>query len=396
MGRPSRRERVLSQARAIARDLSAIAPGEPVLATIANAPVDLAAMLGIWLAGGVAVPVPANAPAFAADAVQQATGARFRVDRGRHRKPLHGSPAGAGRLARRRPGHLHLGQHGQAEGRGHRPRPDGRQARRARPAARPLSRQDSIVVPLRLTFIFGIWVSLLAVRSGARLVLMPKFTPEAWRRPSPQGATVLAAVPTMLRSLLAGGAIAAPSPAHDPHRRRDVGRGARRQRAGGAAAGGHLRPLRPDRDGIVRLLPAACRARRRRRLHRPADRAGGLSSASARMVSPCPTAPRRARDQHAVRHARLSRRSRPDRRLVQRRLFPHRRPGAAAGRRPGRDRRPHQGHHLARRQQDRAGRDRRPALRPTRTWRRPCARASPMPGSAKRSTPSSCPRPMPS
>ena len=73
-------QHLLAQARAIALDLSAIAPGEPVLATIANAPADLAAMLGVWLAGGVVVPVPANAPARAAEAVQQATGARFRVD----------------------------------------------------------------------------------------------------------------------------------------------------------------------------------------------------------------------------------------------------------------------------------------------------------------------------
>ena len=51
---------VLSQARAIARDLAAIAPGEPVLTSIANAPSDIGALLGIWLAGGVAVPVPAN------------------------------------------------------------------------------------------------------------------------------------------------------------------------------------------------------------------------------------------------------------------------------------------------------------------------------------------------
>ena len=61
-------------------------------------------------------------------------------------------------------------------------------------------------MPLRLTFIFGIWVSLLAVRSGARLVLVPKFTPEAMAKPLASGATVLAAVPTMLRSLLAGDA----------------------------------------------------------------------------------------------------------------------------------------------------------------------------------------------
>src|SRR5439155_18178252 len=73
----------LAQARAIARDLLVIEQGEPVLAAIANAPPDIAGMLGIWLAGGVAVPVPASAAAFASDVAQQATGACFLVDRGR-------------------------------------------------------------------------------------------------------------------------------------------------------------------------------------------------------------------------------------------------------------------------------------------------------------------------
>ena len=70
-------QHLLSQARAVAADLSAIEPGEPVLVTIANAPLDLATMLGIWLAGGVVVPVPANAGAFASDAAQQAPARAF-------------------------------------------------------------------------------------------------------------------------------------------------------------------------------------------------------------------------------------------------------------------------------------------------------------------------------
>ena len=73
-----------------------------------------------------------------------------------------------------------------------------------------LSAQDTVVVPLRLTFIFGIWVSLLAVGSGARLVLVQKFTPEGVANALAHGGSVLAAVPTMLRSLLASGTIAAP------------------------------------------------------------------------------------------------------------------------------------------------------------------------------------------
>ena len=232
MGRPSRRESCSprpGQSLAICRPSRR---ASRCLATIANAPPDLAALLGDLARGrrGGAGP-------------RQCGGVRLRrgpAGNGRtparrprsHRKPLRRSPAGARRLARRRSGHLHL-----------------RAARASRrawssatsgwPASSPCSTgscasagRTRIVVPLRLTFIFGLWVSLLAVRSGARLVLVSKFTPEGVAKTLADGGTVLAAVPTMLRSLLAGGADRRAGPAHDPHRRRDAGRGARRQTCG--------------------------------------------------------------------------------------------------------------------------------------------------------------------
>ena len=56
-----------------------IAPSEPVLCHIANRPRDLAALLGIWLAGGVAVPVHAAAAVASVLGIRRATGARLRV-----------------------------------------------------------------------------------------------------------------------------------------------------------------------------------------------------------------------------------------------------------------------------------------------------------------------------
>ena len=109
-----------------------VAPGEPVLTTIANAPADLAALLGVWLAGGVAVPVPGDAGAFASDAIRQATARASRVDAGALERIADAPPAGRATAARRRPRHLHLGQHGQAQGRRHRPR-------RGWPASSPCS-----------------------------------------------------------------------------------------------------------------------------------------------------------------------------------------------------------------------------------------------------------------
>ena len=64
--------------------------------------------------------------------------------------------------------------------------------------------------PLQLTFIFGLWVSLLALMKGARLMLAPKFTSDAIGRCLVE-TTVLAGVPSMFRALLTGSAVKAPN-----------------------------------------------------------------------------------------------------------------------------------------------------------------------------------------
>jgi acyl-CoA synthetase (AMP-forming)/AMP-acid ligase II len=73
-----------------------------------------------------------------------------------------------------------------------------------------LSTQDRVVVPLQLTFIFGIWVSLLSLHRGARLVLIPKFTAQTLAQSLAGGGTVLAAVPSMLRAMV-GANVQAPA-----------------------------------------------------------------------------------------------------------------------------------------------------------------------------------------
>ena len=60
---------------------------------------------------------------------------------------------------------------------------------------------DVVLSPLQLVFIFGLWVSLLTLMKGARLILVPKFTEEAMARGLAE-ATVLAGVPSMFRTLL--------------------------------------------------------------------------------------------------------------------------------------------------------------------------------------------------
>ncbi|MFT4096598.1 MAG: fatty acid--CoA ligase family protein, partial [Rhodoblastus sp.] len=68
---------------------------------------------------------------------------------------------------------------------------------------------DVVVVPLQLTFIFGIWVSLLSLLSGARLQLAPKFSAAALTAHGDEIA-ILAAVPTLLRAIVADHSVRAP------------------------------------------------------------------------------------------------------------------------------------------------------------------------------------------
>jgi acyl-CoA synthetase (AMP-forming)/AMP-acid ligase II len=68
---------------------------------------------------------------------------------------------------------------------------------------------DVVLVPLQLSFIFGLWVSLLALMRRARLVLMPRFSHDTIAR-GLQDATVLAGVPSMYRTLLAAPPPSAP------------------------------------------------------------------------------------------------------------------------------------------------------------------------------------------
>ena len=60
-----------------------VAPGEPVHVRIGNRPDDIAALLGIWRAGAVAVPVHVAAAATTVERLQRRTQARFVVDRDR-------------------------------------------------------------------------------------------------------------------------------------------------------------------------------------------------------------------------------------------------------------------------------------------------------------------------
>lgn len=202
---------IVSIASAVAGALggAGVQPSEPVHVRIGNRPGDLGALLGIWQAGAVAVPIHVSAAASTATALQAATGARFLVD-----------GAAADTIGARPPAPRPLlteaalvlftsGSTGQPKGAviGHR-----RLADKIAVLDRLLALRadDVVLVPLSLTFIFGIWVALLTLRSRGRLLLVPKFSDAAIGEGLRRGATALAAVPSMYRALLAGSPFAAP------------------------------------------------------------------------------------------------------------------------------------------------------------------------------------------
>jgi acyl-CoA synthetase (AMP-forming)/AMP-acid ligase II len=185
-----------------------VAQHEPVHVSIGNRPSDLGALLGIWLAGAVAVPIHATAAASTIARVQRISRARFLIDG--DRLDVIGETAPPDRPLLRDAALVIFtsGSTGEPKGVviGHR-----RLADKLAVLDRLLNIEanDVMLCPLQLTFIFGLWVSLLTLMKGARLILVPKFTEEAMARGLAE-ATILAGVPSMFRTLLAHSGVAAP------------------------------------------------------------------------------------------------------------------------------------------------------------------------------------------
>jgi long-chain acyl-CoA synthetase len=158
---------------------------ELVMLIINNEPVDVVSYLGIWQAGAVAVPVHASALQWASTV-----------------GPVRPELAGAAIVV------FTSGSTGKPKG-----VIVGHQALCFKLGV--LSKllafdaSDTVLVPLQLTFIFGIWVTLLGLLSGSKVVLIPKFTADIASRLL-ASATILSAVPTMLRALSVQQGVEAP------------------------------------------------------------------------------------------------------------------------------------------------------------------------------------------
>ena len=203
-----------------------VAPHEPVHVSIGNSPSDLGALLGVWQAGAVAVPIHALAASSTIARVQRISRARFLLD-GDRLDAIGAAPPPDRALLRDAALVIFTsGSTGDPKGVviGHR-----RLADKLAVLDRLLgiAPTDVVLLPLQLVFIFGLWVTLLTLMKGARLILVPKFTEEAMAYGLAE-ATVLAGVPSMfrtlltyrevtapkLRAMLTGGEVLAPALAH--------------------------------------------------------------------------------------------------------------------------------------------------------------------------------------
>jgi acyl-CoA synthetase (AMP-forming)/AMP-acid ligase II len=176
---------------------------EPVLVAIANAPQNIADFLGVWAAGGVVVPVSRDAPAVAIEATRAAAKARLLVRDGSVVRAGDQPPPERPLLKDAALIIFTSGSTGAPKGVviGH------------DAFARKLLEIDSnlnfttqtrSLLVLQITFIFGIWVTLLTLLKGGSVFMCPRFdAATVIDGLAAQRITDAAFVPTMLRKLLA-------------------------------------------------------------------------------------------------------------------------------------------------------------------------------------------------
>lgn len=207
-----------------------LAAGEPVHVQVSNQPLDIVALLGVWRAGGVAVPVHRTTPAPVVAGFEQRTAARFRIDL----QPDGSDAQALTRIAAAAPSPrawladaalivFTSGSTGVPKGvvMGH----DAFSGK--------IEQIDSLLhfgagertlLVLNINFSFGLWVSLLTLLRGGTLVMQSKFEPAAFLQALvDRRITRVGMVPTMMRVLFS-------HPGHEAA-------------IDGIAAAGHLRQI---------------------------------------------------------------------------------------------------------------------------------------------------------
>jgi long-chain acyl-CoA synthetase len=224
-------------------------PDEPVLVHVSNDPLDLAAFLGVWMAGGVVVPVHRTAPVAVLATAGRKSRARFLIDM---LPSPDRSPAPLCLISTELPPERPLlrdaafiiftsGSTGAPKGvvlshtafHGKIAQID---------SLLHFQPQERVLLVLNITFSFGIWLSLLTLLRGGTLVMQDKFVSAPFLRTLRDGGIArVGMVPTMMRVLFSDPALA---PAIDD-----------------AAAAGTLRQIMIGGESLGHSLAATIRQR---------------------------------------------------------------------------------------------------------------------------------------
>ena len=211
-GGPLRYVQLAERAQAVAARLgdAGLEANEPVHVSVSNQPPDIAALFGVWLAGGVAVALHRATPPTLAEALQQRTRARFLIDLQAERgdgsllstlspdlPPRRALLDGAALIiftsgSTGAPKGVVIGHdafHGKIE---------------QIDTLLRFGSADRVLLVLNLTFGFGLWLSVLALLRGGTLVMSPRFEPEAFLHTlAAERVTRVGMVPTMMRMVFA-------------------------------------------------------------------------------------------------------------------------------------------------------------------------------------------------
>ena len=176
---------------------------EPVLVAVANEPRDIAAFLGVWAAGGVVIPVARDAPVTVAETTRTATGARLWVaGPGEVRLTGHPAPPAREQLAGAALIIFTSGSTGAPKGVVLSHATFGYKLREIDGVLGFSSATRALLV-LQITFIFGIWFTLLALLKGGSVFMRQRFDPLAVMTDiAERRITDAAFVPTMLRRIV--------------------------------------------------------------------------------------------------------------------------------------------------------------------------------------------------
>lgn len=205
-------EQFLSRAREVAAALSdaGIAEHDPVMVKCSNHPLDFVAFLAVWLAGGVVAPVHRTTPESVVAAMQGKANCRFALDLlseagslGNLRSSDAATEADESRRKTLRDGALIIFTSGstglpKAAVLSHTAF-SGKLGQNQRLFS--LSPDTVTMLVLNNTFSFGIWVALLTLLAGGRLVTQARFTPaEFVETLVRERVSFLGVVPTMVRA----------------------------------------------------------------------------------------------------------------------------------------------------------------------------------------------------